>query len=223
MLVLKLLHPSEISNTGTLSDAPRLTGDHVQDSPCVVCGCTSVWHHRSGLGRRKRRQMLTCTDGAALRVMKTSHSKADIQWFFPARLSFSYPDFIRLAPHLPPHQYFFLPQSLISPVWIKISVRWPQTTFWLFDKFVFRGHFIVKSQNVRMFSQRYLLCTLLTTHTHRFWPQDAKQQVKILKKGLNSSLFPLKCKFQKTGQKRRTNAPHKTHVLTFYWQLWTDS
>lgn len=90
MLVLKLLHPSEISNTGTLSDAPRLTGDHVQDSPCVVCGCTSVWHHRSGLGRRKRRQMLTCTDGAALRVMKTSHSKADIRWFFPARLSFSY-------------------------------------------------------------------------------------------------------------------------------------
>lgn len=142
---------------------------------------------------------------------------------FPCKIIFLIPRFHKIGPAPATTPILFSLPSLISPVWLKISVRWPQTTFWLFDKFVFRGHFIVKSQNLRMFSQRYLLCTLLTTHTHRFWPQDAKQQVKILKKGLNSSLFPLKCKFQKTGQKRRTNAPHKTHVLTFYWQLWTDS
>ena len=164
ILGLKLLHPSEISNTGMLSDVPQLTGNHLQDSPCVVCSCTSVWHHGSGLGRRKQCQMLTCTDGAALRVMKTSHSKADIQWFFPARLSFTYPDFIRLALHLPPHQYFFLP-SLISTVWIKILVQWPQTSFWLFSKCVFHGHFIVKSNIYARFPNNTLLCTFLTTHT----------------------------------------------------------
>lgn len=72
-------------------------------------------------------------------------------------------------------------------------------------------------QHLRTFSQQYFALYIFDD-THRFWPQEAKQQVKILKKGLNSSLFPLKHKFQ-NRQKRQTNAPHKTHILTFYWKL----
>lgn len=41
--------------------------------------------------------MFANTNGAVLSAIKLSHSKADIQWYFPARLSetFSYKDFMR--------------------------------------------------------------------------------------------------------------------------------
>lgn len=108
---------------------------------------------------RRQCQMLMNTDGDVLIVNEISHSEADIQWYFPARLSqtFSYWDFIKKGPaDLNLKCKYFVFYDL--PVYLTPSFL---LALW-YPKFM------------HVFPHYFLFIEFLTT------PQEAKQHVKII-------------------------------------------
>ncbi len=86
ILLLKILCSTKIALVAVLSNTPWLTESHLHESPCSVCKCTSVWHHRSDLDGGGRWRCPQCHQNITFQsrhsVVSFSRYYLTVSWIF---------------------------------------------------------------------------------------------------------------------------------------------